>query len=127
MSTLLKLQFLFSLEWFTESGDNICIISYAYTTEPESNPTIINLSKTVSEHRVAQAAELGSDLIKGVQDVCWNDDEGGKSLNIHEVNVIGFSFGTKIASKTCENVSKKTKGEKVKMLLGMYFATKNTF
>ncbi|XP_031635212.1 uncharacterized protein LOC116348368 [Contarinia nasturtii] len=114
------LMFWFAREWMTTSGNNICIISYAYTSEPsESISEVGFLNKMVSQKRIEYAAQMGCDLIKGVQDICWNDDEGGRCLNIHEVDVIGLSFGSRVAAKTCEYITKKTNGEKLKMLLAL--------
>ncbi|XP_031635217.1 uncharacterized protein LOC116348372 [Contarinia nasturtii] len=115
------LMFWFARDYFKASGNNICIITYAYTTEPSvgCSKAVSNLNKMVTSKRLDYVARLSADLIIGIQDICWNDEDGGRCLNIHEVDIIGFSFGAHVAGRTCEYISEKTKGEKVRLLLAL--------
>lgn len=61
------------------------MISYAYRTEPSVGCTqsVNNLDRMVTENRLDYVARMGRDLVVGIQDICWEADEGGNCLGIH--------------------------------------------
>ncbi|XP_031635207.1 uncharacterized protein LOC116348365 [Contarinia nasturtii] len=119
VTTKYGLMYHFAKEWFTESGSNICIVSYNFDMEPVSgcNPALVAQHDEAIK-RLGYVAKLGRDLITGIQDTCWDSEDGGKCLNIHEVDIIGFNFGAHVAAQTCEFLKQKM-NQKVRMLLAL--------
>ncbi|XP_031635211.1 uncharacterized protein LOC116348367 isoform X2 [Contarinia nasturtii] len=125
--------FQFAREWFTASGNNICIVSYAYTTNPTVGLKIVpHLNKMVTTNRLEYVAKLARDLVLGVREKCVQSNRKSCLKSLSQVDVSGFSFGAHVAGRTCEFLYQKT-GQRVRMLLALdpsktipFFGTKPT-
>ncbi|XP_031635213.1 uncharacterized protein LOC116348369 [Contarinia nasturtii] len=113
------LLFGFAQEWFSESENNICVVSYAYTTKLSIGLQFIsNLNKMVTTKRLEFVARLARDVVLGVRQKCLATPERQCLRHLSQVDVSGFSFGAHVAGRTCEYLEDKT-GEKVRMLLAL--------
>ncbi|XP_031635215.1 uncharacterized protein LOC116348370 isoform X2 [Contarinia nasturtii] len=114
------LLFRFASEWFRESKNNICIVTYCFTTKRSIGFTrsISNLGRLVSSKRLEYVAKMARDLVLEVQRKCVTSTRRQCLRNLSQVDVTGFSFGAHIAARTCEYLFRST-GERVRLLLGL--------
>ncbi|XP_031628184.1 uncharacterized protein LOC116343978 [Contarinia nasturtii] len=109
----------FANEWSRRSNNNICIISYAYTTSTSKvlkmYPIVNQMVKT---GRLEYVAKMTRDLVFNVRGKCLETPERRCLKNLSQVDISGFSFGAHIAGKTCQYLFTRT-GERVRMLLAL--------
>ncbi|XP_031635205.1 uncharacterized protein LOC116348363 [Contarinia nasturtii] len=105
--------------WFDASQKNICIFSYAYTTDPTTALKILpHVSKMVKTKRLEYVARMARDMVLAVYRRCVKYTRAPCLQSMSQVDVSGFSFGAHIAGRTCQYLEEKT-GEKVRMLLAL--------
>ncbi|XP_031637029.1 phospholipase A1-like [Contarinia nasturtii] len=97
----------FANEWFKASGNNICIVTYAYTTRSSRGLKMYAIvNEMVKTRRLEYVAKMAGDLV-AIQ-----------CLNVSQVDVSGFSFGAHVAGRTSQYLLRKT-GERVRILLAL--------
>nr|ACI22681.1 lipase-like protein 1 [Orseolia oryzae] len=114
------LLFQFAKEWYQASGKNICIISYAYSTDRTTTgfQIIKHLNKMVKTNRLDFVAWQIRDLVSRVRFQCIRSRKKSCLNSLSQVDISGFSFGAHLASRTCQFL-KDELGEKVQMLLAL--------
>ncbi|XP_031635977.1 phospholipase A1 1-like [Contarinia nasturtii] len=111
--------FYFAKQWFEASRNNICVVSYAYTTPSTEVLKIYAIvNKMIKTRRLEYVAKMARDLVFGVRGKCLATTERTCLRNFSQVDVTGFSFGAHIAGRTCQYLLQKTH-EKVRMLLAL--------
>ncbi|XP_031617557.1 uncharacterized protein LOC116337272 [Contarinia nasturtii] len=105
-------------EWFSVSDKNICIITYVYAKPTTLLTLLIDVNKMVRTKRLDFVAKQARDLVLNVREKCVESGKSDCLKSMSQVDVIGFSFGSYIGSRTCEFLYEKTK-ERVKTLLGL--------
>lgn len=107
------------LEWFTASGQNICIISYYYLDNPTQLHTLLpHVFKMVRTKRLDFVAKEALNLVLKTRSKCIKSQKPNCLQHMSQVEVVGFSFGAHVGARACKYIKEKT-NEKVKILLGM--------
>lgn len=106
------------LEWFQKTDKNICIVTYAYITNPTTVLNILlHVNLMVSDRRLDFVAKMARNLVLMVREKCYESGKKGCLKFLTQVEVVGYSFGAHIGSRTCAFLFNRL-NERVKRLIG---------
>ncbi|XP_031639885.1 phospholipase A1 1-like [Contarinia nasturtii] len=109
----------FAGEWLEASGNNICIVTYAYTATPSIGFTKNEiLDKMLTTQRYEHVAKLVGELVLGVREKCINSNRRQCLKHLSQLDVSGFGFGAHIAGRTCQYLQRKIR-QRPRILLAL--------
>ncbi|XP_031639609.1 uncharacterized protein LOC116351624, partial [Contarinia nasturtii] len=106
-----------SNEWSMTSKNNVCIVTYAYTSSLSNGLEAVAVAdKMVSTQRLEYVANLVGDVVLGVQGKCVKSKRKQCLRHLAQVDVSGFGLGAHIAGRTCQYLKRKLR-QRVRILL----------